>query len=464
MSENQKYLDPGKALERIEFLEESNRQHLFALDLAASMVILHGKLSKTRDVNKILVESERFLRRVVPRFKVSAYLMVDEEDGSFTIAHCDPVSQSTAMQEHVERLIDIGDFAWALNNHRAIVSRKKMGDDYVLLNLLATENRIRGMFIGVISLEKPDLPYSFSYLLSIIFRNTAYALESAELYRMLDDLNVDLTNRNNKLLSEIYERKKAEDAVKKMHVKMLASSKLATIGEVATGVAHEINQPLTYISTFTQNLEISLQNNSINVEKLQSRIGTVNEQFQRIDEIIRHLQTFSRKDETIGSDEMKPVYLVEVLDKTLLFLGERIRLKNIMLEKRIDVSIPQITGHMSKLQQVFINFFQNAIYALSATDEAKITIAMSHITTDKKIQVKFSDNGSGMPQNVLEKIFEPFFTTKDVGDGTGLGLAIVFGIVREHGGTISCSSEVGTGTTFTILFPEMGSNNDKKQI
>lgn len=239
-----------------------------------------------------------------------------------------------------------------------------------------------------------------------------------------------------------------------LEVKMLAASKLATIGEVATGVAHELNQPLTYISTFTQNLELALNTDSVNLERLKKRIGTVNEQFQRIDEIIRHLQTFGRKDEMVGEGRAAAVQLPEVIEKTLLFLGERIRLRNIALHKQFDTDIPLVSGNMNRLEQVFINFFQNAIHALSNTEDAQITITITYLAEQKKIQVQFSDNGIGMKPEIQAKIFEPFFTTKGIGEGTGLGLSIVYGIVQEHGGTITCLSEPGLGTTFAILFPE----------
>lgn len=253
----------------------------------------------------------------------------------------------------------------------------------------------------------------------------------------------------------IEEKLAASHAEQRMlEVKMLAASKLATIGEVATGVAHELNQPLTYISTFTQNLEVALNTDSVNLERLKKRIGTVNEQFQRIDEIIRHLQTFGRKDEMGGEGRAQAVQLTEVIEKTLLFLGERIRLRNITLHKQFDQEIPPVSGNMNRLEQVFINFFQNAIHALSDREDAQITITITHLTEQKKIQVQFSDNGIGMEPAVQAKIFEPFFTTKGIGEGTGLGLSIVYGIVQEHGGTITCLSEPGIGTTFAILFPE----------
>ncbi len=261
-----------------------------------------------------------------------------------------------------------------------------------------------------------------------------------------------ILRRQRRLIEEKLERSYADQRA--MEVKMLAASKLATIGEVATGVAHELNQPLTYISTFTQNLEVALQNDTLNVERIKKRIGTVNEQFRRIDEIIRHLQTFGRKEEIIGANSMQVIHLSEVVEKTLLFLGERIRLRNIVLEKQFDENVPPVSGNMTRLEQIFINFFQNAIHALSGRENATITITIGHLPGNKKVQVQFSDNGTGMEPEVRKKIFEPFFTTKGIGEGTGLGLSIVYGIVQEHGGTITCISEPGVGTTFALLFPE----------
>jgi C4-dicarboxylate-specific signal transduction histidine kinase len=260
-----------------------------------------------------------------------------------------------------------------------------------------------------------------------------------------------ILRRQARLIEEKLEQSYADK--REMEVKMLAASKLATIGEVATGVAHELNQPLTYISTFTQNMEVSLQNNTLDLERIKRRIGTVNEQFRRIDEIIRHLQTFGRKDETIGGNSMQSIQLAEVVEKTLLFLGERIRLRNIMLEKNFAANVPPIAGNMTRLEQIFINFFQNAIHALANTEHAAITITIEYLEENQKVQVQFTDNGMGMEPAVRKKIFEPFFTTKGIGEGTGLGLSIVYGIVQEHGGSVTCISEPGIGTTFALLFP-----------
>ena len=250
------------------------------------------------------------------------------------------------------------------------------------------------------------------------------------------------------------------DEKRSMEIKMFASSKLATLGEVATGVAHEINQPMTYISAFTQNLEQNLKKGTVNMERLKGRIGTVNQQIVRIDGIIRHLQTFGRSDtnEEIGKIQER-VKIEQIIENTLMFLGERLRLKNIVLEKHFDANVPPISGRINRLEQVFINFFQNAIHALATKQDAKIVLSVRHLKQSNEVQILFSDNGVGMTQTVLEKMYEPFFTTKEVGEGTGLGLSIVYGIIQEHKGSLNCSSQLGQGTTFTLRFPTEPSKN-----
>ncbi|MBF0275084.1 MAG: response regulator [Nitrospinae bacterium] len=238
---------------------------------------------------------------------------------------------------------------------------------------------------------------------------------------------------------------------KMMEIKAFSTSKLATLGEVATGVAHEINQPLTYISCFFQNLEIELmEGNELDRENMSKKVIEGNRQVGRIITIINHLRTFGREE-----IPKKRVSIKTIIDNSLLLIGERIRLKNITLN--IDTSknsSDEITGNANQLEQVFINLFQNAIDSFTQKKERpEITLNLRSDMDKNLLIIEFSDNGCGMAKDTCEKIFEPFFTTKEVGKGTGLGLSIVYGIIHEHGGTITCNSTINEGTTFTITFP-----------
>lgn len=247
-------------------------------------------------------------------------------------------------------------------------------------------------------------------------------------------------------------RKTEEGERRSLEIKALAHSKLATLGEVATGVAHEINQPLTYISTMIQSLQEDLQLNDFDAQSALVRLGESIRQVDRITEIVSHLRTFGRNDDiTFNSVDLR-----RVLDNTLLLIGDRMRNMKIDVQTDFEVGLPNIKGNSSQLEQVLTNLFQNSIYALDNRTQlggAEIKIKAVLEVGGDEVRIEFSDNGIGIAPAHLEKIFEPFFSTKEVGHGTGLGLPIVYGIVQDHGGSINCRSEWNEGTTITIVLP-----------
>ena len=251
-------------------------------------------------------------------------------------------------------------------------------------------------------------------------------------------------------LGRVTERKRAEEERQKIQLKMVESSKLATLGEVSTGVAHEINQPLTYISCLIQNLKLDIKANSIDEKKLEEKLKFASEQVERIVSITDHMRSFGRQYDV----SMEKIDLKSILEKTLMLLGERMRLRNIKLVCANDSRLPMVWGNSGQIGQVFINLFQNSIDALQDEREnAEIKVNIGELPEKEAVQIKFDDNGSGMEESVREKVFEPFFTTKEVGKGTGLGLSIVYGIIKEHNGEITCESQINKGTSFTILIP-----------
>ena len=249
---------------------------------------------------------------------------------------------------------------------------------------------------------------------------------------------------------DLNDRKQIEEERRSLVVKARTQSRLATLGEVATGVAHEINQPLTFINTVIQFLQQEVELDDIDLPRMRSQLQEARRQVTRIMDIVEHLRTFCREDDT----EMTRVSLGTVLDNTLLLLGERARLRNIAVECRAEEDLPAVRGNASQLEQVFINLFQNSVDALSdLRKHGIITVIMGSSQDRKEVWVKFSDNGTGIPPACVSRIFEPFFTTKEVGQGTGLGLSIVYGIIQDHRGTITCESEWKGGTTMTITLP-----------
>ncbi len=252
------------------------------------------------------------------------------------------------------------------------------------------------------------------------------------------------------VFSDITERKQLDDERRDMELKMIETSKLAPLGEIATGVAHEINQPLTYISSFIQNLKIDLKEDFIDKNELLQDLTTSHKQVNRIIDIIQHLRTFGRRDDV----DMRQVSIETVLDNTLIIMGERIRLSNIEIVKNIEQNLPMVLGNPNQLEQIFINLFQNAMHAFPQNaKKPEISVDMLSTEAGDAVAINITDNGTGIAKEELDRIFEPFFTTKEVGKGTGLGLSIVYGIIKKHNGSISCESEVNKGTKFLITLP-----------
>ncbi|MBV6341202.1 PAS domain S-box protein [Candidatus Magnetobacterium casense] len=256
---------------------------------------------------------------------------------------------------------------------------------------------------------------------------------------------------------DMREIRKLEEESHRIQLKMLTSSKMATLGEIATGIAHEINQPLTYISSFLQGLILEIKQGALNTDALKKEAVVAYKQVNRIVDIIQHLRTFGRRDDI----EMESISIEMVLHNSLLLMGERIRLRNISLTKNVEPNLPSVVGSANQLEQVFINLLQNAMDALAQNKTAAEIRIVIRLSRDKQfIVIKFTDNGMGIEEKILDRIFEPFYTTKEVGMGTGLGLSIVYGIIVGHNGTITCDSKANRGTTFTINLPVAGSTTD----
>ncbi len=280
------------------------------------------------------------------------------------------------------------------------------------------------------------------------------------LEHVVKDQMAELMATNERLEREIAERKAAAAERRQAEVQLLAQSKLATLGEIATGIAHEIRQPLTYISATLQLLHEGESLTEITAEKRAQLLQRSMRATQNIDHTIEHLRNFGRIDDL----EMRPMQLEQVVDDALLLVREKVRLRNIHLVHDVERDLAPIRGCANLLEQVVLNLLQNAMDAIDeVTNEqkgnehnAEIKMLLDSSTDDAGgdlVRLTVSDNGSGIPAERLPKIFQPFFTSKPVGRGTGLGLSISYGTITNHEGTITCESTVGTGTSFVILLP-----------
>gem|GEM_PF-2494015 len=255
------------------------------------------------------------------------------------------------------------------------------------------------------------------------------------------------------ILRDLTEARRNERENKQMEVKMLAQSKMATLGEMATSIAHEIYQPLNFIAGFIQLLELDVQSNQIDQNGVMEMIQRTHRSIRRITDIIDHLRIFGRADQI----SKKPVPLKDVVDNTLILLQERIRLRSINLSISIPENLPAILGNETQMEQILINLFQNSLDAFEEVENREKNISLvaeSYFLGEMTwIKIIFEDNAGGMAEEVKKRAFEPFFTTKEPGKGTGLGMAIIYGIISEHQGKISIDSRQGYGTSFIMELP-----------
>lgn len=245
---------------------------------------------------------------------------------------------------------------------------------------------------------------------------------------------------NAKLYSEL-EKKMQEIQV--MQFQLVQSEKMAALGQLATGVAHEINNPLTGILGLT---EMLLQSKDLTVEQRED-LESVLQQSKRCRKIVQNLLQFSRR----RKPQEELIALNEILTPTLELTRGDLRAAHITIQTEIPDNLPAIRGDSSQLEQVFLNIIVNARHALAGREAALLKIRAFREAA--KIIVSFEDNGPGIPPEDLGKVFDPFFTTKPIGRGTGLGLSISYGIIQQHHGTIRVESKVGVGATFVIELP-----------
>jgi two-component system NtrC family sensor kinase len=243
---------------------------------------------------------------------------------------------------------------------------------------------------------------------------------------------------------------KVDEEKRVLDEQLIQSAKLASIGELSAGIAHEINNPLAIIGQEAGWMQDILNRENLkDLEKMhdfQDSLHEINRQAGRCKEITHKLLSFARKMEPVTKD----VSLGELIEDVVSMVEREASLNNIEIVREYHAHLPLIYSDPSQLRQVFLNLINNAVDAIKRGGVIKIETG---IGDGDSVIVTVSDTGAGIAKENLSKIFDPFFTTKPQGKGTGLGLSICHGIIEKLGGDISVVSEVGKGTTFTINLP-----------
>ena len=244
--------------------------------------------------------------------------------------------------------------------------------------------------------------------------------------------------------------READERRESMLAEIEHTSKLASIGRLAAGVAHEINNPLAIISEKTGLIMDLLQisEDFTHKAKISSQIKGTSDAVERCKVITHRLLGFARRMDV----SLEHININSLMREVLSFLDKEALYKGIHFDMNLGASLPTIESDRGQLQQIFLNLINNAIDAI---DKDGVVIITTKLRNQNSIQVDITDNGKGIPQEIISHIFEPFFTTKDSGEkkGTGLGLFITYGLVKKLDGQITVRSRVGVGTTFTVILP-----------
>jgi len=246
------------------------------------------------------------------------------------------------------------------------------------------------------------------------------------------------------VLRDIDARKKAEEEKQQMEQQLHLSARLAAVGELAAGVAHELNNPLAAVQAFSQFLSERADLD----ETAKRDAETIYKESRRASRITGNLLSFARK----HKPDRSLVSINEVVEKSLELHDYRLKVNNIEVVRDLDPDLPMAMADFHQMQQVFVNIITNAEQAMTQAHGGGRLVVQTR-TIENAIQISFDDNGPGLTDEDLGHVFDPFFTTKDVGQGTGLGLSICYGIVNEHGGTIRAASGPGRGATFVVEIP-----------
>ena len=326
-------------------------------------------------------------------------------------------------------------------DNRIIRVNKAVAD---LLN--TTPQELVGKFCCEVMRGDQECPANCPHLLAIkTGKPSSIEIFNSKLGVHLQESASPIINKNGEITGTVLVARDVTQQ-KRMEEQLILTDRLASIGELSSGIAHELNNPLTSVIGFSQLLmEGDVPAN------MKEDLGIVHNEAQRAAAIVKNLLTFARKHAPVK--ELSQVNTV--IEDVLRLRAYEQRVNNIEVENRLSPNLPEIMIDHFQMQQVFLNIMVNAEFAMQeAHHKGKLVVTTEKL--DGIIRTSFADDGPGITQENLKRLFDPFFTTKEVGKGTGLGLSICHGIVTEHGGQIYATSEKGQGATFVVELPLSG--------
>jgi signal transduction histidine kinase len=249
----------------------------------------------------------------------------------------------------------------------------------------------------------------------------------------------ELSTSFNDMAGELKER---ESSLKKAQHALVQSEKMAAVGTLSAGLAHEVKNPLSAVLGYAQLSKRKLDQ----PEALLKHLDTIENETRRCNEIIGNLMQFSRQEK----GEHEQISVNEVVEKSMAIVDHQLGLKSVEIKSELADELPDISGNANQLQQVIMNLMINAQQAMG---EEGGTVSLATLIEDDSLLITVSDTGPGIEPDIAAKIFEPFYTTKPAGQGTGLGLSVTYGIIQDHGGDISVKRSESGGAKFVVALP-----------
>jgi two-component system, NtrC family, sensor kinase len=252
---------------------------------------------------------------------------------------------------------------------------------------------------------------------------------------------------------DLRDRIKMKAKLEKIQLQLLQSEKMASLGKLAAGVAHQINNPLAGITLYAK---LALEDYEME-EALRNDLLRILKDAERCRDTVKELLEFSRQTRHF----MQPYDVNQAISRTLFLLENQSLFQNIEIEKRFEDRLPPVQADIQQLNHLFMNIVLNAAQAMDG--KGRLQLNTYRDNDGKQVVIEISDTGPGIPPDILPYIFEPFYTTKEEGKGTGLGLSLAYGIVENHGGQITAHNHPGGGAVFTIRLPIDTGNNQGDQ-
>ena len=438
-------MDPENLQARIKYLEENGRLIQNGLEMALSLGDFQENINKGYDTEYILREAEKRIQYLTP-FDASAFYLTDQGQSDFIFSLCEPPEKKQFIEDQISYMIDKGFFTWAIGEKRGITISSHDHSRQLMLHVIATASRIRGMYVGLLPGKKTIIPDKSQTLVSFILLNTANALESLDYHQLLRD-------QNSILEKKVEERSKA---LARSENQLQQVMKLQAIGTLAGGIAHDFNNILFPIVGYTELTMDDIPASNPSRKNLEEVLKAAN----RAKKLVQQILTFSRQND----QEFKPLKVQSLIKEALNLLRATIP-SSIEFQTSIDEDCGLVKGDPTQIHQVIMNLGTNAYHALQETGgKLEVILKETYLSYEQSqqmmgmkvgrhLELTVKDNGHGMPPQVLERIFEPYYTTKEQGKGTGLGLSVIHGIIKNHGGDISVRSRPGVGSTFRVYLP-----------